>query len=155
MSEEFTPEFMAQQRELAERATERPWIYGISQAGKVVWTDENGKFSMPEFYKNMGTNAEYCAAACNHYPAALDEIDALRAQVAELIADRDSESRWAKEYLARAEAAEKDAERLAGASKAAFDMLSGNNWDKMIWDELVNIISAALAAHDAAKGGPP
>jgi hypothetical protein len=47
---------------------------------------------------------------------ALDEAKtALRARITELEADRDSESRWAKEYLARAERAEQDADRLAKA----------------------------------------
>jgi hypothetical protein len=93
--------------------------------------------------------------------------DALRARITELEADRDSEARWAKEYLARALKAEKDAELLAQALKdlqmaVAYDLRHGDNEDEdKAWDALNKLsdslsqASTALAAHDAAKDGPP
>jgi hypothetical protein len=56
-----------------------------------------------------------CALA-ERIARAENERDVLRARITELEADRDSEARWAKAYLARAEKAEKEAERLRDAA---------------------------------------
>jgi hypothetical protein len=199
MNEQFTPEFIADERELA-RNVGLPWRIsrnGSPQMGgnnfvRLVtsppdpWQIADG-FSINE--------AEYASDAANNYLDALSQIEALRAQVAELRADRDSESRWAKEYLARAERAEaeikqwqeraalelsrnmtngagriiaeQDAERLATVLKdlqmaVAYDLRHGDNENEdKAWDALNKLsdslsqASTALAAHDAAKDGPP
>jgi predicted RNase H-like nuclease (RuvC/YqgF family) len=106
-----------------------------------------------------------CALA-ERIARAENERDTLRARVAELEADRDSESRWAKEYLARAERAEADAERLAEALMniewIEEDMKSSRYWMcphcrmmKIQGHSHDCIRQVALAAHDAAKDGQP
>ena len=47
------------------------------------------------------------------------EILAARAEIGQLTAERDSESRWAKEYLARAENAERELARVQAVVEAA------------------------------------
>jgi hypothetical protein len=93
MSEEFTPKFMVQQRELAEQATHRPWICGWNwdsvtnyTPSHVAWaeTPHRKGNSLAEVAPGALADKAYMEAATRHYPNALDEIDALRAQVTEL-----------------------------------------------------------------------
>jgi hypothetical protein len=98
----------------------------------------------------------------------VDEIEQLRAQVAELTADRDSESRWAKEYLKRAEAAEADADRLAQIITSTIEHCPDcgeNAWKifdatgKLTGMVLVHdkecSIGIDLATHETMKAGKP
>jgi hypothetical protein len=158
MSEEFTPEFMAQQRELAEKVM-LPWKSNILNDRMFIEADpmQIGYICEVPHYMIQNEVSEYMVTAANHYPAALDEIEQLRA-------DRDSESRWAKEYLARAERAEADAERLAKALLPIRSIYAVENTaaDGAYFDRGVSLskaevreMQAALTAHDAAKDGPP
>jgi hypothetical protein len=98
---------------------------------------------------------------------ALDEAKtALRARITELEADRDSEARWAKEYLARAERAEQDAERLAEALKfvefgdsggvdgPGYCPACGGRGSHAGLD-YVCCVRDALKKHDTTPDGPP
>jgi chromosome segregation ATPase len=86
----------------------------------------------------------------NDLPWLLREVEQLRARIAELEADRDSESRWAKEYLARAEKAEADAERLYGVLGKFRIVISGYAHAS---ESHLPEVDAALAAHNAGKDG--
>ena len=80
------------------------------------------------------------------------EILAARAEIGQLTAERDSESRWAKEYLARAENAERELARVQPVIEAARRGLAAVggliddsrgvvgvalNGDEAPWDELL------------------
>jgi hypothetical protein len=89
----FTAAFMAQQRALAEKATERPWDCGWNWEGDshcnpshLAWaeTPHRKGNSLAEVAPGVLADKAYMEAATRHYPNALDEIDALRAQVTEL-----------------------------------------------------------------------
>jgi ssDNA-binding Zn-finger/Zn-ribbon topoisomerase 1 len=103
------------------------------------------------------SDAEY--ELCCDQKTGDEVIDQLRARITELEADRDSESRWAKEYLARAEAAEtrvteleKIAKTLVEASIAFLQEISG---DGRLPDDVVAKIADLKKQYDAAKDGPP
>jgi hypothetical protein len=91
MDEKFTDAFMAEQRELAERATARPWV---NMTDETFWgqirTASDEHFTeiarMPEL-DDRTDDFEYIAEAANHYPDALDAIDRLRAENDSLRAD--------------------------------------------------------------------
>jgi hypothetical protein len=113
--------------------------------------DTNYYCKDPDCRFTAHSDAEY--ELCCDQKTGNEVIDQLRARITELEADRDSESRWAKEYLARAERAEADAERLATALQEI------DNWAKAYPIDVLNgvkgIVRPALAAHDAAKDGQP
>jgi U3 small nucleolar RNA-associated protein 14 len=96
-----------------------------------------------------------CALA-ERIARAENERDTLRARITELEADRDSESRWAKEYLARADRAEQDAERLAEVIRHGLRVgaLSGRRIGRYALDALDKHHAVEPdPAHDAAKDG--
>jgi hypothetical protein len=80
----FTDAFMAEQRELARKATERPWV---NMTDETFWgqirTASEDHFThiaqMPDL-DDRTDDFEYLTAAANHYPAALEEIERLRAR---------------------------------------------------------------------------
>jgi hypothetical protein len=172
MSEEFTPEFMAQQRELAEQVDE---LRKLDEDAVQSYLDCGGLIKVyPRFsLHNARIINTFKSNAANNFIPALDEIEQLRA-------DRDSESRWAKEYLARAERAEAEIRQWQDRATAAA-RLNLENGKKLIKAEadaqrLADVlgkfrivisgyarvseshlpeVDAALAAHDAAKDGPP
>jgi hypothetical protein len=102
----FTPKFMAEQRELAEKATERPWWVGHSDTRNLedaksylaemldylpentdLWMvgsgDPNGVALITAMTGNgptSETNADYVMSAANNFPAALNEIEKLQAE---------------------------------------------------------------------------
>jgi hypothetical protein len=88
----FTPEFMAEQRKLTEKASERPWEYCATDDGEEYVfcgpiKTEYGEYGTvlgkyrDELYSSVDgvqierSDWEYATAAANHYPAALDEIE--------------------------------------------------------------------------------
>lgn len=103
MNEHFTPEFIAAQRALAEKATPRPYYYGtdpdqqyeyeatenpltdkqlkiIASPGDGshimgIWAD--GEWTKKDYHEFVEINAIYLTAAANNYPASLDEIERL------------------------------------------------------------------------------
>jgi len=98
MSDKFTQDFIAQQRELASGSHSPAGEFaGADNSGGIVgcngYHEESDEY---EYYQiaQCGTRetAEYLAAAGRHYPAALDEIDSLRARVVELESRLDLET---------------------------------------------------------------
>jgi hypothetical protein len=75
----FTPEFIADQKELAEKATPRPW----KNDGYSCFYYEHSIFAA--FYTDVKKgffakyNIDFILASANNYPAALDEVTRLRA----------------------------------------------------------------------------
>jgi hypothetical protein len=112
---QFTPEFIKAQRELADKATERPWWVGHSNttsleyaktySGKMLdYNPQNTDLWMvgsrdpegvPLITSLTGngptseTNADFVMSAANHYPAALTEIERLRDLLAGTEKDRE------------------------------------------------------------------
>jgi hypothetical protein len=85
-----------------------------------------------------------------------DIVYVLAADLEQVRADRDSESRWAKEYLARADRAEQDAERLAEVIRHGLRVgaLSGRRIGRYALDALDKHHAVEPdPAHDAAKDG--
>ena len=92
----FTPEFIAQQRKLAERVTPLPWTGDLGPDDikyQVHSADNDERVVMRVNHKDgdWGFEDQFCDvpyffAACNNYPAALAEIEQLRAAL-ERIAD--------------------------------------------------------------------
>jgi hypothetical protein len=86
----FTAAFLAEQRELAEKATERPWISNwdqpedsdkLNQIANADGVDVIGvTYYDGELLSISKEDAAYTVAAANHYPAALDAIERLRAE---------------------------------------------------------------------------
>jgi hypothetical protein len=80
----FTAEFIAQQRELAEKATERPWEAIKLNADGAVIRVSGYEIRTPDYDVvahmthqppiRKQADVLYIEAAANHYPAALDEI---------------------------------------------------------------------------------
>jgi hypothetical protein len=111
MTTQFTPEFMAEQRKLAAKATERPWWVGHSNTTSLeeaktyackmldynpentdLWLVGGGDpegvpliTSMTGNGPTSETNADFVMSAANHYPAALDEIERQQQVNAELL----------------------------------------------------------------------
>jgi hypothetical protein len=85
----FTDTFMAEQRELAEKATERPWEAIKLNADGAVIRVSGYEIRTPDYDVvahmthqppiRKQADVLFIEAAANHYPAALDEIDRLRA----------------------------------------------------------------------------
>jgi hypothetical protein len=67
MTTQFTPEFIKQQREI---------LSGTTHTGEFSW-----EFLAAGLKHTTGTS-KYIATAANHYPAALDKIELLRADFA-------------------------------------------------------------------------
>jgi hypothetical protein len=89
----FNPEFMAEQRELAEKATARPWTcewnwQGDSSATPTHTAWAESPVVAGDSLAEVGPQAEadkaFAEAAANHYLAALDEIERLRAALANM-----------------------------------------------------------------------
>jgi hypothetical protein len=108
---EFTPEFIANQREVIGAATDGKWLVGKEPevegdedypghmsggyTGRDVYDRDLGVYVIAAFDHDgetdyepeticqpwHETDAELIAAACNNYPAALDEIEQLRADL--------------------------------------------------------------------------
>jgi hypothetical protein len=110
---EFTPEFIAEQKAMAELTSKRPWhACGNGECNcRSIWTDEypvltvtHGEWgddypairmvselgglyeaymeqiTYGEVFEETATaNAKYITAACNNYPAALEEIEHMQA----------------------------------------------------------------------------
>jgi chromosome segregation ATPase len=104
-----------------------------------------------------------CALA-ERIARAENERDTLRARITELEADRDSESRWAKAYLARAERAETEVEQLhvRGAEleniakvlvEASINFLHEISGDGRLPDDVVEKIAELEKQYEAAKAG--
>jgi hypothetical protein len=149
----FTAAFMAQQRELAERATERPWYYGTypdqqdyddrvnnpltgkeikiiacpGDGSHIMGIFADGKWSHQDYYEKVDVNSEYMTAAANHYPDALAEIERLRAE-------NDS-------LRARAERAEQDAERLAEFGLRIRKWLAKGNPEPMWYEDFMQAVN--------------
>jgi hypothetical protein len=92
MDEKFTDAFMAEQRELAKKATARPWA-GAGRPVCIVTTEHEvivwGQDSNVEGQHDNWNDIWFIEAAANHYPDALDAIDRLRAENDSLRADLD------------------------------------------------------------------
>jgi hypothetical protein len=101
MDEKFTDAFMAQQRGLAEKATEvRPWICGWNWEGDAnrkpsheAWAETPARKgnSLAEVGPLVLADKAYIEAAANHYPDALDAIERLRAENDRLRAANESQ----------------------------------------------------------------
>jgi hypothetical protein len=75
---QFTPEFIREQRKLANVAGETKTLTVMRYdhgGGRVYFEFEQERHLVADFY-NAG-DREYWIAAANHYPAALDEIERL------------------------------------------------------------------------------
>jgi hypothetical protein len=93
MTTQFTPEFLAEQRKLAEKATPRPWAGAgrppclvTNPSGPdhevVLWAPDSNVEGQHDNWNDIW----YVQNAANHYPAALDEIERLQQVNAELLA---------------------------------------------------------------------
>ena len=95
----FTPERIAELRELADKATPRPWamcgcgkcehVDSIPADCSVLIGDAHVKVAENEGYpyaKNTRDNTIYIVEATSTLPAALDEIERLQARIVELTA---------------------------------------------------------------------
>jgi hypothetical protein len=86
----FTPEFMAQQRELTKQIIDLPWVAGDKSRemyhegdNSILAKNKDGDWLVLfKFNPNYDCRNEsvYMTAAANHYPEALDEIERLRAR---------------------------------------------------------------------------
>ena len=83
----FTPEFIAEARKLAEKATARPWVLdwnweSFNLAGRKysAWaqTPAISGDSLPDVEPQVTCDRLYTEAAANNYPDALAEIERLR-----------------------------------------------------------------------------
>lgn len=80
--DEFTPEFIAEQLAIAEKATPRPWKQSLDRVyykvhdsvGFQEWTSMNAHY----LDGSPVDDSAYIVAAANNYPAALEEIARLR-----------------------------------------------------------------------------
>jgi len=83
MSEKFSTEWIAEQRELIEGAEELPYVVDDTVIG--VPLDDCATRIVADVRK--GNNRKYLLAAGNNYPDLLDEIERLQARVTELEAE--------------------------------------------------------------------
>lgn len=113
----FPVNFIEQQREIANSATQRPWMWENGRKC-YLFTPKNGKCIVMDFVRkgmhdaqprfsdrgnkplggilypaselNLDTHpdARYIVEAANNYPDALDEIENMRARIAELTTER-------------------------------------------------------------------
>ena len=86
MSEKFSTEWIAEQRELIEGAEELPYVVDDTVIG--VPLDDCATRIVADVRK--GNNRKYLLAAGNNYPDLLDEIERLQARVTELEAALES-----------------------------------------------------------------
>jgi hypothetical protein len=94
----FTPEFITQQRDLADQAIPEPWEASHHTGTRTPdvytpygWLSEQAD-GLPE------NDAELIAAFRNHYPAALDEIERLQAENDRLETALQRIQNWSEAY---------------------------------------------------------
>lgn len=164
MSELFTPEFIERQREIIKAATDGKWLVGRTPevdaeqdyaghyvggfTGADVYDRDMGVYAMFFCDRDDETqidpeticapwseaDAEHIAEAHNHYPAALDEIERLRAELQAARAD-----------AARLKAALEEIHRLPLAPETRADM------PYSLIANIDYVAKNALGVHDALK----
>jgi hypothetical protein len=163
----FTAAFMAEQRELAKNIIDLPWDAGDKSPemyhegdNSILAKNKDGDWLVLfKFNPNYDCRNEsaYMIAAANHYPAALDEIERLRAENDRLRAANESQYAGLSDQVnaltmdramwkARAEWAAQDAERLAVVLKCQ-ERAGACFCEPEDYDDLVKVHGAGRVEH--------